>query len=55
VPDLAFLHWGREFVTAPGQRERALAQGLQQAGVPMIAGAHPHRAGASTCWAGWMP
>jgi poly-gamma-glutamate synthesis protein (capsule biosynthesis protein) len=38
------MHWGREFVTTPGQRERALAHGLQQAGVPMIAGAHPHRA-----------
>jgi poly-gamma-glutamate synthesis protein (capsule biosynthesis protein) len=44
VPDLAFMHWGREFVTTPGQRERSLAHGLQQAGVPMIAGAHPHRA-----------
>jgi len=44
LPDLAFMHWGREFVTAPGPRERALAHGLQSAGVPMIVGAHPHRA-----------
>ena len=22
-PDLVFMHWGREFVTMPGQRERA--------------------------------
>ena len=44
APDLAFMHWGREFVTVPGQRERALAESLRAAGVPMIAGAHPHRA-----------
>ena len=44
VPDLAFMHWGREFVTTPGQRERALADSLQAAGVPMVVGAHPHRA-----------
>ena len=44
APDLAFMHWGREFVTVPGQRERVLAESLRAAGVPMIAGAHPHRA-----------
>ena len=44
VPELAFVHWGREFVTTPGQRERALSRGLHAAGVPMIVGAHPHRA-----------
>jgi AmmeMemoRadiSam system protein B len=44
APDLAFMHWGREFVITPGMRERALAHGLQQAGVPMVVGAHPHRA-----------
>ena len=44
VPDLAFLHWGREFVTTPGTRERALAHSLQAAGVAIVAGAHPHRA-----------
>jgi len=44
VPDLAFMHWGREFVTTPGQRERALANSLHAAGVPMVVGAHPHRA-----------
>jgi hypothetical protein len=43
-PDLAFMHWGREFVTTPGQRERALASSLHAAGVPMVVGAHPHRA-----------
>ena len=44
VPDLAFLHWGREYVTVPGAREQALAQSLQAAGVAMVVGAHPHRA-----------
>jgi AmmeMemoRadiSam system protein B len=44
LPDLAFLHWGREYVARPGERERALAVLLQAAGVPMLVGAHPHRA-----------
>ena len=44
VPELALLHWGREFVTTPGERERALARSLQAAGVSMVVGAHPHRA-----------
>jgi AmmeMemoRadiSam system protein B len=44
LPDLAFLHWGREFVAEPGDRERALASQLRSAGVTMIVGAHPHRA-----------
>jgi poly-gamma-glutamate synthesis protein (capsule biosynthesis protein) len=44
VPDLALLHWGREYVTEPGERERALARALQHAGVAIVAGAHPHRA-----------
>jgi len=44
VPDLALLHWGREYVTRPGERERALAQSLQSAGVAIVVGAHPHRA-----------
>ena len=44
VPDLALLHWGREYVTRPGAREHALARSLQSAGVAMVVGAHPHRA-----------
>ena len=44
VPDLALLHWGREFVATPGPRERALAGSLQAAGVRIVVGAHPHRA-----------
>jgi poly-gamma-glutamate synthesis protein (capsule biosynthesis protein) len=41
--DLAFLHWGREFVAEPGARERQLAAWLGAAGVPIVVGAHPHR------------
>jgi poly-gamma-glutamate synthesis protein (capsule biosynthesis protein) len=44
VPDLALLHWGREYVVEPGERERALAQALQATGVSIVVGAHPHRA-----------
>jgi poly-gamma-glutamate synthesis protein (capsule biosynthesis protein) len=44
VPDLALLHWGREYITEPGARERALAHSLQSSGVAMVVGAHPHRA-----------
>lgn len=44
LPDLALLHWGREFIVTPGERERALASVLQAAGVGIVAGAHPHRA-----------
>jgi poly-gamma-glutamate synthesis protein (capsule biosynthesis protein) len=44
LPDLALLHWGREFIVEPGERERALAQALRSAGVAIVVGAHPHRA-----------
>ncbi len=44
VPDLALLHWGQEFVSAPGARERAIAHDLGSAGVAIVAGAHAHRA-----------
>lgn len=47
VPELALLHWGREYVTQPGEREQALARSLQSAGVAMVVGAHPHRASRS--------
>jgi poly-gamma-glutamate synthesis protein (capsule biosynthesis protein) len=47
APELAFVHWGREFVAEPGARERALALRLHTLGVPLLAGAHPHRASRS--------
>ena len=44
VPVVAFVHWGREFVTAPSPRERALAEEMRRRGAAAIVGAHPHRA-----------
>ncbi|SER06065.1 AmmeMemoRadiSam system protein B [Thalassovita taeanensis] len=46
VPVVAFVHWGREFVTTPGARERQLEDALRQRGVAAIVGAHPHAASA---------
>ncbi|THD76265.1 AmmeMemoRadiSam system protein B [Thalassobius vesicularis] len=43
-PVIAFLHWGREFVTQPAARETDLAEGLRQRGVAVVIGAHPHAA-----------
>lgn len=43
-PVIAFLHWGREFVTEPAARETELAEGLRQRGVAAVIGAHPHTA-----------
>jgi poly-gamma-glutamate synthesis protein (capsule biosynthesis protein) len=42
--DIAFLHWGLEYGAEPGDRERRLAGALRKAGVPLVVGAHPHRA-----------
>jgi hypothetical protein len=42
--DIAFLHWGLEYAAEPGDRERRLAGALREAGVPLVVGAHPHRA-----------
>ena len=41
---VAFLHWGREFETTPGPREKLLASQLHVRGASVIIGAHPHRA-----------
>jgi len=46
VPVVAFVHWGREFVTAPSEREDVLAEEMRRRGVAAIVGAHPHRASA---------
>jgi poly-gamma-glutamate synthesis protein (capsule biosynthesis protein) len=43
-PLAAFLHWGREYEVAPGEREASLADALRRAAVSLIVGAHPHRA-----------
>jgi hypothetical protein len=47
-PRFAFLHWGQEYSGTPGPREQALAARLAAAGVELIIGSHPHRAGALT-------
>jgi AmmeMemoRadiSam system protein B len=43
-PLAAFLHWGREYQAAPGERQTELAGALRQSGVALIVGAHPHQA-----------
>ncbi len=46
VPDdvvsVAYLHWGNEYTDIVGERERALAHALIDAGVDAIVGHHPH-------------
>ncbi|MBO6717987.1 MAG: AmmeMemoRadiSam system protein B [Rhizobiaceae bacterium] len=44
TPVLAFVHWGREYLTEPGPRESHLADEMRRRGVAAIIGAHPHRA-----------
>jgi poly-gamma-glutamate synthesis protein (capsule biosynthesis protein) len=41
-PVVAFVHWGREYVTEPSARETALADAMRLRGVSVIAGGHPH-------------
>ena len=41
-PLAAFMHWGTEYETEPGTRERQLIDALRQAAVSLIVGAHPH-------------
>jgi poly-gamma-glutamate synthesis protein (capsule biosynthesis protein) len=48
-PLFAFLHWGREYAKEPGPLEQALASLLEQKGVELIIGSHPHRAGDLVC------
>lgn len=36
------IHWGDEYVLKPNQRQRQLADWLQQAGVELVIGSHPH-------------
>lgn len=39
---LAFVHWGQENQSRPGQRERDLAEAFSQMGTAIVIGAHPH-------------
>lgn len=45
-PLVAFVHWGREYVTAGGEREQRIAETLARCGVAAIIGAHSHQAAA---------
>ena len=37
-----FLHWGKEYMSIPGEDERELALHLVDLGVDLIVGSHPH-------------
>ncbi|MER8464976.1 AmmeMemoRadiSam system protein B [Mesorhizobium sp. M1396] len=41
-PVVAFVHWGREYKTAPSAREDMLADQMRLRGVSAIVGGHPH-------------
>ena len=43
-PLVAYVHWGPEYVTAPTDRERAIAESLARCGVSLIVGNHSHQA-----------
>ncbi len=43
-PLVAFVHWGDEYVTVPGDKERGIADRLARCGVSLIVGAHAHQA-----------
>jgi len=48
-PLFAMLHWGREYSSEAGPRERSLAALLKSRGVEFIIGSHSHRAGSLEC------
>jgi poly-gamma-glutamate synthesis protein (capsule biosynthesis protein) len=41
-PVVAFVHWGREYVAHPSDREKALADEMRLRSVSAIIGGHPH-------------
>lgn len=43
-PLVAFVHWGEEYVTTPGEEERRIAGSLARCGVSLIVGGHSHQA-----------
>ena len=45
TPVFCFVHWGREWGAAPGDREEALTRLLFDKGASVIVGCHPHTAG----------
>ncbi len=49
TPFFAFIHWGREYTAAAGDREHKIATFLEERGVELIVGNHSHRAGHLVC------
>ena len=43
-PLVAMVHWGEEYVTAPGAEEQRIADALARCGVTLIVGGHSHQA-----------
>lgn len=43
-PLVAFVHWGAEYVTAPTNEERQIADTFARCGVSLIVGNHSHQA-----------
>ena len=41
-PVVAYVHWGREYIAQPSEREAALADAMRLRSVTVIAGGHPH-------------
>ncbi len=41
-PSLAFVHWGREYITTPSPREKVLTEAMRLRAVSLVVGAHPH-------------
>jgi len=41
-PSVAFVHWGREYITAPSPRETALTEAMRLRSISLVVGAHPH-------------
>lgn len=41
-PVVAYVHWGREYVAEPFEREKALADEMRLRSATVIVGAHPH-------------
>jgi len=41
-PVVAYVHWGREYIAEPSDRETSLAEEMRLRSVTVIAGGHPH-------------
>jgi AmmeMemoRadiSam system protein B len=48
-PLFVFFHWGQEYASEPGPREKAIISVLHDKGVELIIGCHSHRAGTLVC------